>query len=635
MLRFISFIAIILPLFLIGQDKFFTDIQKIESKYKSRILNQKSNVDNASYDVKFYRLNLHLDPRIKYIRGKVTTYFKTKTTLESVVFDLDRNLRVDSVYYHQQPLIYQHGKDNSLVIQLSDTIKSNQLDSLSIYYQGTPRTDGLGSFDHTTYGNDSVLWTLSQPYGAQNWWPCKNTLNDKADSVEIIVNCPEDYKVASNGLLKSIDTLNGELQFHWKSKYPIAAYLIAVSVGDYRIYENKLPINGDSIFYQHFLFEDDALSISQSENVTHAFMQFFDSLLGPYPFIQEKYGHASTVLAGGMEHQTMSLMGGFGGEIIAHELAHQWFGNKITCSSWTDIWLNEGFATYLTNLTYEFNILHDKRFYPFVLKSMHQVGKNNPHLSLFRRDTTNVKSIFHGVSYHKGASFLHMLRWKLGDDDFFQGIRNYIGDTSLAYGFVSTKQFQKHMEKASKTNLEEFFEDWYLGKGFPIYTTKWKQNNDKMEITITQSQSDPSVYFFDIPLPYQLHAGNWDSTIVIDPQFSGQKFTFSISRTIDSLVFDPDQWIMAEQDILTSTENFEDFSNYVNLAPNPANELVNLEISNGIIIHDIKVLDNNGRKVNLAINPLTPIDIGSLASGIYYFNLDTDHGMLIKKLIKH
>lgn len=620
--------------FAFGQ-QFVGDIASLELKSKKGLTQLKSNAATQDYNVISYRLEISLDPRVKFISGNVYCRFVPKKAINKITFDLNQNMQVDSVFYNKQHCTFQQDSTNALHIQLPDTLANNATAAVRIFYQGVPVTDGLGSFDHTTFENDSVLWTLSQPYGAQNWWPCKNSLNDKADTVEMIVSVPLPYQAAANGLLQKIDTLNNQHSFHWISSYPIATYLVAVSVGVYNRISYKKALGKDSLLYQHFLFPTDTLSFSQSDGVTHRFMQFYDSLLGPYPFIKEKYGHASTVLGGGMEHQTMSLMGAYGGELIAHELVHQWFGNKITCASWSDIWLNEGFATYFTHLTYEFGILHDPRFYPAVLKNMHEKSLAQPNFSVYRRDTSEASLIFDRLVYDKGAALLHMLRWTVGDSAFFQGIRNYLNDSRWTYGFVGTEDFQFHLEQSSGKDLNEFFKDWYYGKGFPIYTTEWSQTQNELTLDIFQISSDPSVYFFNMALPFRLHSANWDSTIVIDPKFSGETFRIQVSRSIDSIVFDPEQWITAKHQLITSIDKFEKDHSTVKVYPNPSDKVMQFKLPEDFNLHSIRMFNPKGQLIQSinAIRNESIIETAKFPSGLYFIEFQSDFSTFRKKII--
>lgn len=198
-----------------------------------------------------------------------------------------------------------------------------------------------------------VLWTLSEPYGARDWWPTKQTLNDKIDSCDIFVTTPSGYKVGSNGILLNVVQDGNNVIHHWKHIHAEPAYLIAIAVADYSEYIDWVPLDsGDSLMVLEYVYPCNLLSAQLQTTDIIPTMQFFIELFGDFPF--EKYGHAQFGWGGGMEHSSMTFVGGFNHGLLAHELAHQWFGDKITCGSWQDIWLNEGFATYLEGLTYDF-----------------------------------------------------------------------------------------------------------------------------------------------------------------------------------------------------------------------------------------------------------------------------------------
>lgn len=582
---------------------------------------QKSINIDRKIDINYYRIELHIDAKYKYIEGKVTAYFKTTDSLNKAIFDMSNHLQIDSVFFQNRFQTTFLHTNNLVEIKLDHPLSSNTFDSIQIVYSGIPLSTGFGSFVQDSYNEqDSIIWTLSQPYGAMEWWPCQNNLYDKADSVDLIITSPLNQIAAANGLLKKIDTLNNEHQFHWKTNYPIATYLIAFTLSNYELFEENYQLNNQNLLMQHFMYPDDSINLNRSKNTTLPFLAFFDSLFGEYPFIQEKYGHASFTFGGGMEHQTLSFMGNYGGELIAHELAHQWFGNKVTCGSWQDLWLNEGFATYLTLLTYEFGILHHPFYYDAYLKLIRQTSFSHPLQSVYRYDTSTVDTLFNHLTYQKGAASLHMLRWLTGDSAFFQGVRNYLNDSSLAYGFAKTVDLQRHLEESSGIQLDEFFKDWVYGKGFPTYTLLWSQTNNQLEIEIQQNQSDPSVYFFNMPIPIQLKGANIDTSIILNPRFSGDQFNININEAIDSILFDPKKWILAKSDVISGLKKETNHKAKVILYPNPTKSQLNIELNYDVQIKTIQLMSINGNVISEQ-NYQSIIDVSHLNSGKYFINL--------------
>mgnify|MGYP003634934233 FL=1 len=614
-------------------------IMESEAKKGNRLYNLKSVPQTAFYDVNYYRLELIVqNPTQRFIEGKVTSYFTALDSgLNQIVFDLSQQLVVDSVSYQNNSVPFNRSISNAVSIQLPNGLQKNQLDSITIFYRGIPTLgNGFGSFvtQANTLG-DTTLWTLSEPYGALDWWPCKNSLTDKADSVEIIVATPLKYKVATNGLLMNIDTISTFVRYHWKTTYPIATYLVAIAISEYDFYEEQIPLGKDSLLMQHFLFKNESLSLSS--NGIAGFLHFFDSLFGEYPFIKEKYGHASFTLGAGagMEHQTMSFMGGYGGELKAHELAHQWFGNKITCGSWKDLWLNEGFATYLTALTYEFGAVHDPFYYQIYLNGLKGNALNYRNGSVYRTDTTNVRNLFNGQVYSKGAYSLHMLRWLIGDSAFFSGVRNYINDSSLVYGFAYTEDLKQHFENSSNQNLDEFFDDWIFGKGYPMYNISWSQNSSNFQLTIDQTPSDTSVSFFNIPLPFRLSGASFDTTIIVNPTFSGQVFNLLIPQNIQQVEFDPENWILALNNIITSIDALSILEQSIQIYPNPAKDYLFIEFPDELKVSNINLYRIEGKQIPTNYNVVSKkIDLNALPKGIYMLQLEHKTGRVNKKFIK-
>ncbi|WP_297097056.1 M1 family metallopeptidase [uncultured Draconibacterium sp.] len=471
MIRFVHILLFLcLGLITIAQENelFISDKIALE---ESRNFLLKSNFiesqNNSLTDIVYQRMEWQVDPAIRYISGKVTSYFKSETELlNTIEFDLSDSLIVDSVFIRNNSAAFTH-QNNKVEINLQESLLLNQLDSATIFYHGVPPTSGFGSFETSFHGTEftPVLWTLSEPYGAMEWWPCKQSLADKIDSIDVIVKTPEQYKTASNGILVSEQVNDSTRTMHWKHRFPIATYLVAIAVTNYERYSDYLETeNGDSIEILNYVYPEDLEDAKGKTPVTAEIMQLYQNLVGDYPFAAEKYGHAQFGWGGGMEHQTMSFMGSFGYGLIAHELAHQWFGDYITLGSWQDIWLNEGFATYLTGLSYE-NIETD--WWPVWKQVYSDQVKQEPDGSVYVTDTTSVARIFSSrLSYAKGGYLLHMLRWVIGDDAFFQGLKNYFTDPKVANGFAYSEDVIKHFEQAADTSLTEFFNDWLYGEGF-------------------------------------------------------------------------------------------------------------------------------------------------------------------------
>jgi len=535
-------------------------VEKPEVKERSSSkINFRSSSNTSQYDIKYHRLELTIDdPSVAFIKGKVTTYFVPVQDISSIYFDFRDSLTVDSAKYHGIGISHTFSTTTELRLDFGTTLSSGILDSVTIFYQGSPPPGGFGAFktkNTTCSSQDSVMWTLSEPYGAKNWWPCKEVLTDKIDSIDMYVTAPVSYHIGSNGILVSRDTIasGNKVTDHWKHRYPIPAYLVAFAASEYSIYKDTFDLyNGGQLEVLNYVFPCDSANAHQNTKKLDTVMNFFIKKFGAYPFENEKYGHAQCRFGGGMEHSSMTFMGGWWYYILIHELAHQWFGDKVTCGSWHHIWLNEGFATYLEGLTKEEGI-QSGSFHDW-LNSKKNSATSIDTGSVYCPDTTDVNRIFSSrLTYNKGAYLLHMLRWILGDDNFFTGLNDYVNDPALAYDFVFTKDLQTHLETAGDTVLDEFFDDWFYGEGWPNYHVKWSVDaacGNKLRVEITQAHSANLGTFFEMPVPIKFSDGTNDTLMVFNQKTVDDTlfFVFPDFNPV-SAQFDPDLWLCAKHTI--------------------------------------------------------------------------------------
>ncbi|SEJ55435.1 Peptidase family M1 [Dyadobacter sp. SG02] len=531
-----------------------SDIAVLESRSAGLRLNAPGLRVMASnnFDVKYYRCEWEVDPAVNNIKGIVTPHFVMSTAGNSITLDLSSALTVSSVQQHGSNLAFTHAAD-ALTITLQAPLGAGTKDSVTINYQGAPPPT-FGAFVVTTHGPSAtpVLWTLSEPYGSRDWWPCKNGLDDKADSLDIYITHPAAYKAASNGLLKSETAVAGaKTRTHWKHRYAIASYLVAIAVTNYNVLDNSVMIGATNVPFKTYCYPESQFTFQNGvQNTLNAMVQF-SNLFGDYPFKNEKYGHVQFGWGGGMEHQTCSFMVNMGETLIAHELGHQWFGDKITCGSWQDIWLNEGFATHLASI-------YSEAKYPANTKITRTNEINNitslPGGSVWVDNVNDVNRIFSSrLSYYKGSHLLYMLRWILGDATFFTAINNYINDPALAYGYATTANLKTHLEAASGKDLTYFFNQWFTGQGYPSYQVEWYPAGNSVQVKLSQTQSHASVSFFQLPVPLLFrNAGtNQEKLVVLNNTLNGQVFMDNLGFEATEVIFDPDVWLITRNNTLT------------------------------------------------------------------------------------
>jgi aminopeptidase N len=637
------FSILVANLFSQNQNSSFSisDIPSMEQKsHEAHFRAVESGAANT-YDIKYHRCVWTINPAVNFISGAITSYFKPSINgFDKIQFDLDSSFTIDSVRYNNTVLSFNLSGSGILEITFPTVLPINILDSVTVFYQGIPPNTGFGSFNQSDHQGAPIIWTLSEPFGARDWWPCKQDLNDKIDSVDIIVTVPKINRVAGNGVLLS-EILSGTNKiYHWKTKHPIAAYLIGIAVTNYVYYSNYVPLtSNDSIEVLNYVYPENlATALTQTPDIINV-IKFYDSLTITYPFADEKYGHAQFGWGGGMEHQTMSFVVNFNHGLIAPECAHQWFGDHVTCGSWQDIWLNEGFATYFEGLT-------EERFFPETWMNWKQTRINNitsqPDGSVLCTDTTSVSRIFSGrLSYDKGAYLLHMLRWKMGDSLFFLSLKNYLNDPLLAGNYAKTSDLKTHLEATSGLDLTGFFNDWYYNQGFPSYEIKYGQTGNLVNLTINQTQSHSSVSFFEMPVPVKFIGASKDTTIIFDHIFSGQTFTANVGFPILSALFDPERWILSAHDTIIGIPDHHLFKNEIYTYPNPVTN--NVSISLNLVAKTkltIEIFDVTGKKVysgteyfNLGTT-IKEIQMAYLSAGIYELKLSADDFNYSRKIVK-
>ncbi|WP_264565942.1 M1 family aminopeptidase [Flavobacterium sp. N3904] len=611
------------------------EIVHSEMKMASKKMNLLVNPNTQNYDITYHKLEFTVDPASYFIAGKVTTTFTALTNLATVTFDLTNQLTVSSVTKEGLPLTFIQNTNNELVITLPSTLNAGTSATVVIAYSGAP-ANGEQAFTTSTHNSSPVLYTLSEPYGARDWWPCKQDLNDKADAIDVYITAPSQYVSVANGVEPEAPVINGANKTtHFHHGYPIPAYLVAIAVTNYSLYNQTGGTAPNQYPIINYIYPETLPSAQTLLDQTPLILNLYESLFEIYPFHAEKYGHAQFGWGGGMEHTTVSFMVSFGRGLIAHEMAHQWFGDKITCGSWKDIWLNEGFATYVAALVIE-NFDGQAAFVTEKNKMINSItSQTNGAVYLSDADLTDTNRIFSTrLTYNKGAMVLNMLRFKMGDALFFQGLKNYLKDANLAYKYAKTPDLQSHLEAVYGSSLTEFFNDWIYNQGYPIYTiTAQNLSGGQAKFTINQTQSDASVSFFEMPVPIRVFGtGGQQLDLVLNNTANGESFIENVPFTISSITFDPNKNIISKGNTATlGNENFELTTAQISL--NQLNDILALNLSSGITIKKTVFYNVAGQKIK-STNSVTSWDISTWPSGVYFMNVQTDSGTMKLKFVK-
>ena len=607
------------------------------------------NQNQEKIDIKFYELNLDIDFNSFRIRGSVTVNGVIGNIYPDFIeLDLYDNMTVDSILQNNIPILYLHEND-MLKIPISDiTLNDENLFSLTIFYQGTPDHCGAGGFKFDEHQNIGHVWTLSEAYCARSWWPCKDDPSDKADSVNIIVSVPIEpaYIVASNGLLSSTTINNNKKTYFWKERYPITTYLVSLAIYPYTKWVDQYvsPISSDTMLIEHYVFPDRYEASYPNYSLTKDMLSFFSELFGEYPFISEKYGHADFTWGGGMEHQTLSSMGSFSQNLMVHELGHSWWGNLITCKTFNDIWLNEGFARYCQALWAEH--MYGREAYFDFMNNHAYYGAGTIYVE---NPSSNSQIFSAGLSYNKASWVLHMLRHKVGETMFFDILKSYASNDSLSYNAASTSDFQKVCEDISGLDFEQFFQQWIYGEKYPKYELSWwHEGNGIYNVKIDQVQS---YNFFSMPidLKFSGSAGPMlvDTTIVIENNNFSQLYEFSgFNFLVENVMLDPENWILKE-----ATYSVNEIDNILpdrveveKAFPNPFNSKVKLSFyinpQFGDTHVNVNIFDLRGKIVESLIdNEFIPgyhttfWNANGKSSGVYFIQLATDNYIDSQKIL--
>lgn len=618
----------------------FDRMVEAEMKSASSVQNLRVNPNTLNYDVTYHELRFTVNPNntTPYIDGVVKTTFTALSNINVVTFDMATALVVSSVTMNSTNLTFNQS-NYELNINLPSTLSNGNSATVVITYAGSP-PQAEGAFTRGTHSGTPVIFTLSEPFGARDWWPCKQDLNDKIGSFDIYITCPDTFIGVSNGLLQSSTTSGGNTTRHYRHNYPIPAYLISLNVTNYTTYNIQAGLGTvESPFFpiNNYLYpESNTTTNTNFIDLTVPIMNVFEQKFGPYPYRNEQYGHVQFGWGGGMEHATMSSMGSWTSRsLIAHELGHQWFGNKVTCGTWKDIWLNEGLTEYTAGIVVE-ELDGPTSFVSWKNNKITNItSQTGGALYLTDAEALNVARIFSSrLSYNKGSMVTHMLRWVMGDANFFQALRNYLNDTNLAYAYAQTNDLKGHLEAVHGNNLDEFFNDWVYMQGYPTYTINVQTlGSSQARITINQTQSHSSVSFFEMPLQIRLTgAGGATHDVVVNNTSNGQQFTVPVPFLVTGVIFDPNKHIISRNSTTTLSNDSFELEETISVYPNPVNDELHIMLPTTTQLEKVEIYNTLGQL--LATYTATDFRIDNLSSGMHVMKIRTSEGAIHKNFIK-
>ena len=599
------------------------------------------------YDVKFVHLNLNLERDTTFISGSVTIVAKvTSAVLDTFMTLLHQNYTIDSLRFNGTllPVIRQ---DSIVKAKLPTSLVSGNSFTVIIYYHGTAPVGGSAigsgfSSDVDPFFGSECAWSLSESIVAYHWWPCKQILTDKIDSSWVFVTTDSANKVGSNGLLKNVVALGNKKRFEWKSHSPIAYYLISVAVAkyaEYDLYAKPQYLVNDSVLIQNYIYSNalndpnwiafEKLYLDKLPPV----LKLYSNLFGIYPFYKEKYGHCMAPFSGGMEHQTMTTLGGFDYYTDAHELGHQWWGDQVTCKGWGDIWMNEGFAVYSEYLTSHYL---DNTNFLNKLNTDHSLVMGQPGGSIYFTDTLNANAIFDSrLIYAKGGSIIRSLQFVTNNDSvWFNMLRSF--QVTYKNSNASAIDFKNYYQTKTSINPTQFFNQWYYGEGYPTFAVTYFHSNDTLLIKSIQTTSSPSVTpLFITPMEYAIaRVGHPDTTVRVMQNNAQEIYSIPLTGTIVAIACDPNNWIINDvagpptldpnlkTGLVVLTKPLYEMS----VGPNPSQGTFTLH-NPTLISGRLSVWDLAGKQImEKKLDENVQIDLGHSAHGLYEVRVFNTNG---------
>ncbi|MFP5261130.1 MAG: M1 family aminopeptidase [Blastocatellia bacterium] len=506
----------------------------------------------AALDAIHYRISLEIKDSTDEISAEAEILFAlNEDGMRSIALDF-AGLEVDGVAEDGRAARFAHA-GGRLEVQLQGGHRRGDRCRVAVKYHGKP-TDGL--FIKKNKLGDRSVFADNWPNRAHYWFPAIDHPYDKA-TVEFLVTAPDRYDVIANGsLVETTSKQNGAKLTHWSEAVPIPTYCMVIGATEFSIINvgaARGAPGGTQIFY--YLYPKDRDSGVKDFGRAYEMVEFYASLIGPYPYEKLALVQSSTRF-GGMENSSSIFFDekAFGGSrrlegTVAHEIAHQWFGDSVTESDWHHLWLSEGFATYFGHLFFERADGRDEfvRLLAEDKQSYLKAYAADPR-PMYDPSITDLFKLLNANNYQKGGWVLHMLRHVLGDEKFFAGIRDYY--RTYRDRNALTVDLQRVMEFHAGRPLDWFFKEWFYEPGYPIYdaTWRWDEGAKQLRLRVTQRQEKT---LFRMPLDVEIRLGDTSRREVVQVDERDHTFTFKLDSKPRAVAVDPDEWVLK---VLTLSE---------------------------------------------------------------------------------
>lgn len=661
-------ILILLSLFVLQSGLYSQDLiegSKICSERKSSVIRSPeiNNFDSQnspvhSYDVIEYKLNLDIyncfiSPYPKSFKASNEIYARADSVINSIQLNaVNTSLVIDSVKLNSLSLTYTH-TSNILTVNLDRTYNPSETFRIKIYYRHNNVTD------NGFYASNGMVFTDAEPEGARSWFPCWDRPSDKAKT-DLTVKVPYTVVLGGNGRLADSVRTGDTIYYHWNSRDVVTTYLTTmigkVNYNLDMLYWKKISNPNDSI-QMRFYWNTGESGLANIKTKMPSMVTRFSNLFGEYPF--EKVGFATAnnqFTWGGMENQSLIILAPnyWSENVVAHEFAHQWFGDLISPGTWADIWLNEGFATYNEALWKEFTTSYSS-YKAAITSNASSYMNSNPGIPIYNPSwaiiTPPSNTLFnYAITYAKGSCVLHMLRYVLGDTVFFNALKSYATDTSeFKLKNAVTADFVTKMNAVTGQNLNWFFNQWIYQPNHPVYANVYNivdNGNGTWNVRFTAKQTQTNPAFFQMPIEIKTSfSGGGDTTIKVTNNTNNQLFTFTFSRQPVSVAFDPDNQIVLKtasiiqgvSENISSLNKFELSQNY----PNPFNPVTKIEYyipkasEVGLSFYDIDgklIYETKSERKNPG-NYEYRFDGSGLSSGVYFYKLTAGEFSETKSMI--